>query len=313
GWLANAAAKKRCVPQDSSSRRVTLLPIAHSYARTCDVGTWLISGGHLILGLGSKDFRLIQEHAPTHMNLVPKLADQLADLMKTPDPKLTEAIRRMQNLGVGGATLDQSTYETWTSRGIAVTAGYGLTESGPVICSATPENSRPDTVGCLVDDWEHQIVNGELWVRGPAMMVGYFKDQTSTNQRIVDGWLRTGDEVSFDEDGHFRILGRIDQVLVMHDGNKIHPEAAERLIRDANAIHGDLFVDSPDGRRLRIHVDHHEDLVIPKDLRRYPTEIHQWDPPVHPSERTSKGTIRRDIIKKRYSQRNEPVVNANQP
>lgn len=306
--VGNAAAKLRAVPQNQSDRRLTLLPLSHAYARTCDFGTWLLSGCELGLTLGYDAFcHLAPQLQPTLVNCVPAVAYRL--LKETPS-----GLQKLRLLGCGGAPISQQAFEAWKDRGVTVIQGYGLTESGPVICSATPENAAPGVVGDFVDGWESRILDGELSVRGPHTMLHYWNDESATWNKIdPDGWLATGDLVERDEaTQQIRILGRADDVIVLDSGIKLSPLAIEREIERIAGIEHAMLLDR---KGLQLWVDLAteanfetvqqtiDDLLgRSKDLKT--CSVHPFVPRLAMStgELTAKGTIRREqIVRNRWS------------
>lgn len=229
--VGNAQGKLSAVAQRRDDVRLTLLSYAHAYARTCDLGTWLLSGCVLAPSLGLGGWHQMGSRVrPTLINTVPSLASRLL-LDHTP------ATSRLRLLGCGGAAMDTSEFDQWKARGVTVIQGYGMTEASPVICSATPENATPGLVGGLIDGWESRIVDSRLFVRGPHVMLGYHRaesrTETGTVQSGVDqnGWLDTGDLVEHDEaSNQFRILGRADDLIVLKNGFKVHPEAVQQRV-----------------------------------------------------------------------------------
>ena len=88
--------------------------------------------------------------------------------------------------------------------------GYGQTEASPVISVNRPGSARAETVGPALPDVQVKLSEeGELLVRGPNVMRGYWRDQEATSQVLRDGWLHTGDLADIDPDGHIRIVGRL--------------------------------------------------------------------------------------------------------
>ncbi|MDA8743655.1 AMP-binding protein [Rubripirellula amarantea] len=233
-WLANAAAKLAAVPQMPTDVRLTMLPLSHAYARTCDLGTWLLSGCTLAVTLGTKGLMTYGPSVnPTLINTVPSVARQL--LHEDLD---AVGLSRLRLLGVGGAALAPGDFDQWSKRRVTVIQGYGLTETGPVICSATPNNATAGLVGDFVEGWQTQIRSGELYVRGSHVMEGYYDASETTAKKIdTDGWLRTGDLVKRDEpSGQLRILGRVDDVIVLGNGIKVHPTSVEREVESLPGI-----------------------------------------------------------------------------
>ena len=197
---------------------------------------------------------------------------------------------------------------------MTVIQGYGLTETSPVICSATPDNAAPGLVGELVEGWESQIRDGQLFVRGPHTMLGYWENASETSAKIDDdGWLATGDLVEQDAStGQLRILGRVDDVIVLDNGHKVSPSAIERTVeqiagvRHAVLVHRDglqLWFDSDDNAdEQAIKREIEQTLSKNPDCRGY--TVHRFVPSLCEArgELTAKGTIRRaQILENRFS------------
>jgi len=308
GQFANATAKLNAVPQFESEIRLTVLPLSHAYARTCDFGTWLLSGCTLAVCLGYQGMlRRLERVKPNLINAVPSMASRM--LREKP-----RNLNRLRLLGCGGAPLDSSDFERWDSQGVTVIQGYGLTEAGPVICSATPSNAAPNLVGNPVDGWETRLEDGQLHVRGSHTMLGYLKQADATAQRMTtDGWLATGDLVELDgTTGQFRILGRMDDVIILPSGQKIHPSAIEREMELIHGIQHAMLTYHQDKLQLWLNLSDETGLETVENearkvLANQPYAIRCKIQSFHPNlsmesgELTPKGTIRRGrIMQKRF-------------
>jgi long-chain acyl-CoA synthetase len=131
----------------------------------------------------------------------------------------------------GGAPLSEDIARTFIGLGLPIAQGYGLTETSPVISVNKLENNLPATVGEPVYGQEIRISDeDELQVRGPNVMLGYWNNETATRE-IIDneGWLRTGDKVTM-VDGHIQITGRLKDIIVMSNGEKVPPADIEMAI-----------------------------------------------------------------------------------
>jgi long-chain acyl-CoA synthetase len=305
----NAAAKLKAVPQSISDRRLCVLPLSHAYARTCDFGTWLLSGCVLGPTLGYAGLkRSAIGLRPTLINVVPSIAYRMLE------DETLRGLDDLRLLGCGGAAISEAAFELWRKRGVTVIQGYGLTETSPVICSATPENATAGCVGDFVDGWESKIVDQQLFVRGPHVMHGYWDDPSATSDRIdADGWMATGDQVEIDPShGQLRILGRVDDVIVLDSARKIHPAVVERQVERVPSVHHAMLVKR---EQLEIWLDHDADRdfeQIQKEvsglLESLPEgrriSIYRFEPPLDLAggELTTKGTIRRrQIMVNRFS------------
>lgn len=137
---------------------------------------------------------------------------------------------------VGGAPLSTAVAKTFISLGVTLLQGYGLTESSPVVSVNTLKRNRPDSIGMLLRGVAAKLMEGnELWVKGDNVMMGYWSNPDATRQVIVkDGderWLRTGDCAAIDVDGFVRITGRIKDILVLANGEKVPPGDIETAIQ----------------------------------------------------------------------------------
>ncbi|HEU0234067.1 MAG TPA: long-chain fatty acid--CoA ligase [Gallionella sp.] len=135
----------------------------------------------------------------------------------------------------GGAALSPEISRVFIGLGLPVIQGYGLTETSPVISGNHPENNFPDSVGRPIRDV--QVKLGEqnaLLVKGPNVMLGYWNNPEATKAIIdADGWLNTGDIVRISETGHIYITGRIKEIIVMSNGEKVPPTDMElAILRD---------------------------------------------------------------------------------
>ncbi|MEJ2427205.1 MAG: AMP-binding protein [Candidatus Thiodiazotropha sp.] len=132
----------------------------------------------------------------------------------------------------GGAALAPDVSRTFIGLGIPILQGYGLTESSPIISCNRVNDNVPESVGRVVDDVEVRIGdNEELLARGPNIMLGYWNNRESSG-RVVDegGWLHSGDKARIDAQGHIYITGRIKEIIVLSNGEKVSPIDLEMAI-----------------------------------------------------------------------------------
>jgi long-chain acyl-CoA synthetase len=137
----------------------------------------------------------------------------------------------------GGAALSNPVARMFIGLGVPILQGYGLTETSPVISVNMPDDNEPDSVGIPLNGVEVRIgENEELLVKTPGMMLGYWNNHAATAEIIdADGWLHTGDQASI-ENGHIYITGRIKDILVLSNGEKIPPMDMELAISLVPAI-----------------------------------------------------------------------------
>ena len=136
----------------------------------------------------------------------------------------------------GGAPLDKKTAKGFNDLGIHMVQGYGLTETSPVIAAENDFKMRLGSIGVPMKDTIVEIVNkdekgiGELRVKGPNVMLGYYENEEATNQVLKDGWFYTGDLGYIDKDGFIFITGRKKDMIVLKNGKKVFPEELETLV-----------------------------------------------------------------------------------
>jgi long-chain acyl-CoA synthetase len=113
-----------------------------------------------------------------------------------------------------------------------VLQGYGLTETSPVSCANRPDDNLPASVGKAVPGVEVKIgANNALLIKGPNIMLGYWNNDAATRQMIQpDGWLNSGDTARIDEQGHVFITGRLKEIIVLSNGEKVPPVDMEAAI-----------------------------------------------------------------------------------
>ena len=162
---------------------------------------------------------------------------------------------------VGGASMPESLLEAWIERGVEIVQGYGLTEAAPNVLCLPPEDARrklgfagkpyPHVDVALRDTATGTLVDGsgvgELVVRGPNVFAGYWRNPDATEAAFADGWLLTGDVAERDEEGFYRIAGRIKD-MVVSGGENVYPAEIEDVLHDHAAVLEAAVVGVPDAR-----------------------------------------------------------------
>jgi len=146
--------------------------------------------------------------------------------------KIREVVGGDKNFfSAGGAPLEKSIEEFFFACGLLVCQGYGLTETSPMISYNTPAAFKFGTVGKPVPNCRVKIAEtGEIHVKGPQVMKGYYNNPEKTSEDIVDGWFKTGDVGEFDRDGFLRITDRIKDLIITSGGKNIAPQHIETLV-----------------------------------------------------------------------------------
>ena len=149
---------------------------------------------------------------------------------------------RLRLIICGAAALQKQTAKDFQSYGIPVIIGYGLTECSPIVICNNDAQPTADSVGKPLAGVQVKIINpdengiGEITVKGPMVMKGYYKNKEQTDKVIVDGWFYTGDLGYADKNGNYHITGRCKNVIVTSNGKNIYPEELEFYLSKENVV-----------------------------------------------------------------------------
>jgi len=249
-----------CLPMHEGQRSLMLLPLHHIFG--IGVVYFMLSRG-VALGV-CPDFRRIydafERFRVNFAFLVPALAEILAQKIQQKAQSAEEALGQpIDWILIGGAALPRRTYEHLTALGVKMITGYGLTETCAAY-SITPLVGDPH-VGAQgkasqAKDVETRVTDeGELLIRGPCVMKGYFKKPEKTAEVIdADGWYHTGDIGSIDKDGFVWISGRASRTIILSSGKKIAPEELEEKLISLPGVREALVSGEGESRDIRAEV-----------------------------------------------------------
>ena len=167
------------------------------------------------------------------------------------EPRFAEAdLSSLRLVVVGGAPMPVALLDVWAARGIEIVQGYGLTEAAPNVLCLPPEDARRKA-GYAGKPYPYVRCDlssaGELLVRGPNVFAGYWRNDEATAGAFRDGWLLTGDIAERDDEGNYRILGRLKD-MVVSGGENIYPAEIEAVLHDHPAVADVAVVGVPDER-----------------------------------------------------------------
>lgn len=148
----------------------------------------------------------------------------------------------LKTLICGAAALDPKIERKYRQLGFPLVQGYGLTETSPVVGVGTELEYKTGSIGKSVPGVEVKIADandegiGELLVKGPSVMLGYYKNEEATQNALQDGWFHTGDLAQIDNEGYIFIRGRKKSVIVLKNGKNIFPEEIENLVNKIEGV-----------------------------------------------------------------------------
>lgn len=175
----------------------------------------------------------------------------------------------------GGAPLDKRVAKGFNDLGIELVQGYGLTETAPVIAAENAYKKKSGSIGFPMDNVEVEIVNpdengiGELRVKGPNVMLGYYENEEATNAVLKDGWFYTGDLGYFDKEGYLFLTGRKKDMIVLKNGKKVFPEELEILINRLDIVEECMVFGMPDEKdendiKISVKIVYNKDVAKEK-------------------------------------------------
>lgn len=262
---------------------ISILPMAHMYGLSFEFLFEFIQGGHIYyLSRVPSPMIIAQAFAevkPKIIVAVPLIIEKIIRkkvLPKIDDPKIRLLLKlpginrkifekvcdevtnafggNFYQVIVGGAAFNQDVEAFLNHIGFRYTVGYGATECAPIICYADYKDFVPGSCGkaalgmqVRIDSSNPETVPGEILVKGPNVMLGYYKNEEATQASIdADGWFHTGDLGLMDADGNVFIKGRSKNMLLGSNGQNIYPEEIEDKLNSMNMVSESVVIQDRD-------------------------------------------------------------------
>ena len=251
---------------------LSVLPVHHVFECTVGFLFALYKGAQTVFGDGIRHItENLKEHKATMMACVPGIYERIFKIIRKDLEKqgkleeILEKEEKYKNSSIeerkkafkeihdmlggnirlfisGAAALDRNIEEKFRLLGINIVQGYGLTETSPIVGVGSKKYHRIGSIGKAAPSVKAKIISpdadgiGELAVKGPNVMLGYFENLKATKEAFKDGWFLTGDLARIDEDGYIFICGRKKSVIVLKNGKNIFPEEMETLINKIEGV-----------------------------------------------------------------------------
>lgn len=304
---------------DDDDVSFSVLPMHHVFCYACDVLKTLYDGGCLCLnGALNELYKNILIFEPTIMRIVPALCKSILTKIKltarrNPELSKREAAekivgRNFRRMIAGSAFLSQAIIDEFEEYGIIARQGYGMSECSPRITTSDFSELHKYSNGRLIGVDEVRCVDGEIQVKGPSVMKGYYKMPEETAQAFTeDGFLHTGD-LGYIKDNHVFLVGRRKNLIILSNGENISPEEIENKFADFSEVKEVIVFCENDKLIAEIHPDDSfiasnklediektlSDIVDKVNLElNSDRTIYDFRIRNHPFERTSTGKIKR--------------------
>ncbi len=299
------------VDVDSNDRMLSFLPLHHVYECTVGMLVSLYVGAERSFCDGIRHIvENLNEYKTTYAAFVPAIyelmyknvwktlekegkSEEIKKLMQENKDKSMqekkEVFKEIHNMFggciklfiTGAAALDKEVIKTFRNWGFNLCQAYGLTETSPIIGIETNEYFRLGSIGKTIPHVEAKIDDpdkdgvGELVVKGPNIMLGYYNNKKATEEVMEDGWFHTGDLARIDKDGYIFICGRKKNVIVLKNGKNIYPEEMEGLVNKIEGVKESFIFgkqQTDDKDNIKIYVKIVFDREIMKDAYKVETE-----------------------------------------
>lgn len=292
----NALASRLIQPVNEHDRFLSILPLSHTYENTLGLILPLISGAsvHYLQKPPTPAVLLpaLQSVRPTTILSVPLVIEKVYKNRVLPALTKNAALRllyrvpfvrrrlhriagrklketfggQLRFFGIGGAKLDPIVDRFLDEARFPYAIGYGLTETSPLAAGSAPFGTKvgfigPRLPGTQVElrDVDARTGEGEIWIKGPNVMQGYYKEPELTAEVLTaDGWFRTGDLGFFDDDGNLAIRGRLKNMIVGASGENIYPEEIESVINSFRYVVESIVVQQKGRLVAMVHLNRDE-------------------------------------------------------
>ncbi len=260
---------------------VTALPLYHIFALTANCLTFMKYGGHNLLITNPRDMKgFVKELASKKFTVMTGVNTLFNGLLNTPGFSDLDFSSLKISLG-GGMAVQRPVAEKWqTVTNSRLVEGYGLTECAPLV-TISPYNTEGfnGSIGLPAPSTELKIMredgteadkgeSGELWVKGPQVMAGYYNRPEATQECLRDGWFATGDIATYDDDGFFFIVDRKKDMIIV-SGFNVFPNEIEEVVAMHPSVLEVAAIGVPhdvSGEQVKIFVVKKDQSVTEKDI-----------------------------------------------
>jgi long-chain acyl-CoA synthetase len=341
-------------PDPNNDRILSILPLSHIYEQTIGFLLPYLNQVEIIYTHNYSEIRkLLSTHKVTKMLAVPEFLQVFMAKIESgvAEKKYAKIFHYLLNLSIkinrkwfsrilfypvlkqfggaletiasGGAPLSAELERKWNGLGIDILQGYGLTETSPVITTNTYTEKKVGSVGKPLSNVLVKLDDtGQILAKGPNVFMGYYKNETKTNEVLVDGWFNTEDIGEFDEAGFLYIKGRKKYMILTPSGQNVYPEDLENILNNLPGILDSCVISLHDKIHAVLLLDeNYQNLEIAKiietanhHLTSY-QQINSWSLwPLEDFPRTATRKVKKneveDFLKNNSDQKNQTAPTA---
>ncbi len=291
--ISNAIAGSKVQPITHNDRFLSILPLSHTYENTLGFVLPMLFGAQVYYIKKAPSpavlLNAMKKVRPTMMLTVPLIIEKIYKNKIAPSFQKKAIIRTLYKVapirkvlnkiagkkllqsfggelkffGIGGAKLDKTVEKFLIEAKFPYAIGYGLTETAPLCAGTNPKSKRLQSTGPAVDGVQLKIHNpdpktgeGEVWIKGPNVMQGYYKEPELTKSVLTnDGWFKSGDLAVFDKNDFLFIKGRSKNVIIGASGENIYPEEIESVINNFKHVAESIVIEQKGKLVALVHLN----------------------------------------------------------
>jgi long-chain acyl-CoA synthetase len=323
---------------DENDKFLSVLPLSHTYENTLGLILPVLNGSSIYYlrkpPTPAVLLPALEEIRPTTMltvpliiekiyfnKILPAFREKLITRLLYKVPPFRKLLNRVAGkklmktfggnirfFGVGGAKLNKTVEKFLVEARFPYAIGYGLTETSPILAGANPKETVYESTGPAIKDIELIIHSpdkvtgeGEIWARGPNIMMGYYNEPEMTKEVITpDGWFKTGDLGVLDKKNNLYIRGRLKNMIIGASGENIYPEEIESVINNFRHVIESLVIEKKGKLVALVHINMEE---LEKKYQHLKDEAHKLDEKVEEMLRELKDYVNSRVSK--FSQINK--------
>ena len=274
--LSNVKSIRNRFKDKNNSLSLNILPWAHIYSQTSELYYNIIYGNKMAISSSKEEFlKECREIKPDTLYLVPRILELIKEKLQIFDKPFIKFLlpyilnyilgNNIKTIFLGGAKIQEDTKNFFLENNIILCEGYGATETSPIICVNNLHDARNiNSMGKILDDIIVEIIDNEIQVSGPNVMMGYWRNENATQNVLIHRndrlWYKTGDSGSIDKDGFMYYNGRINENYKLSNGKYVDVMNVENIIK--KYVNGNFIIYGENLKHNNLITDQHIDVKL---------------------------------------------------